>query len=211
MLVLAMLLSYLLGAIPVGYLLTKALKGVDIRRFGSGNVGATNVFRVVHPLAAVAVLILDIIKGIIPVTLFADWVLQLGSNFDPVLLRLILAVFAVSGHNWTIFLKFQGGKGIATSTGALLGLSLKIPALGLILGLCMGVWLLVLLTTGFVSLSSIIAACALPLLMIVFSQPLKLTIFAAALCLFAVYRHKSNIGKLLRGEEKKIFSAKNQS
>ena len=205
MFVLAIILSYLLGSIPVGYILSRALKGIDIRRFGSGNFGATNVFRVVSPTAGVVVLVLDMLKGAIPVTLVADLLLRSSVDYDQILLRLLLGLAAVCGHNWTIFLKFKGGKGVATTAGALLGLSFKIPCLGLIAGLCLGVWVLTVLSTGFISLGSILASVALPILMMVFNQPVKLLIFGAALCLFVAYRHKSNIRRLLRGEEKKIF------
>lgn len=202
---LAILISYLLGSIPVGYIVGQALKGIDVRRFGSGNFGATNVFRVVSPAAGVVVLILDMLKGVIPVAVIGDFVLRGMPEADQILVRLILAVCAVCGHNWTVFLKFKGGKGVATSAGALLGLSFKIPQLGLIAGLCLGVWVLVLLITGFVSLSSIVASISLPVFMLLFNQPFKLLIFGVALCLFVVYRHKSNIGRLLRGEEGKIY------
>jgi len=205
MLILTIILSYLLGSIPVGYILTRALKGIDIRRYGSGNFGATNVFRVVGPVAGVVVLVLDILKGVIPVTLFGDFLLRSHPDIDQVIVRLVLGLVSVCGHNWTIFLKFKGGKGVATTAGALLGLSFKIPSLGLIAGLCLGIWVLVVLVTGYVSLGSIIASISLPVFMVVFNQPFKLLIFAVALCLFVVYRHKSNIGRLLRGEEGKIF------
>lgn len=207
-LVLAMVISYLLGSIPTGYILTKALKGVDIRRFGSGNFGATNVFRVVSPLAGVVVLVLDMLKGVICVTFLGDFALANLSHLDPILIRLVLGVASVCGHNWTVFLKFKGGKGVATSAGALLGLSFKIPQLGLIAGLCLGVWLLIVFATGWVSLGSILAGISLPFFMLIFHQPFELLVFSVALCLFVVYRHKSNIGRLLRGEERKIFNTK---
>jgi len=205
MLILAIIFAYLLGSIPVGYILGRALKGIDVRRFGSGNFGATNVFRVVGPLPGLIVLALDIFKGLIPVAVFGDFLLYNFPGFDHIFVRLILAVAAVCGHNWTIFLNFKGGKGIATTTGALVGLSLKIPALGLIFGLCLGVWVLVVLITGYISLGSILAACSLPIFMLIFHQPAKLVVFAALLCVFAVYRHNSNIRRLLRGEEGKVW------
>lgn len=207
MLILAASLSYLLGSIPVGYVLVRVLKGIDVRQYGSGNFGATNVFRVAGPPAGIVVLVLDVLKGVFVVTVIADFLLRNQPGFDHILVRLILGLACVCGHNWTIFLKFKGGKGVATSAGALLGLSFKIPSLGLIAGLCLGIWLLVVLVTGFVSLSSILAAFALPVFMLVFSQPFKLLIFAVALCLFVIYRHKSNIRRMLRGEERRIFSS----
>ena len=210
MFILAIGLAYVLGSIPSGYLLTKVLKGIDIRRYGSGNFGATNVFRVVGPLAGVTVLILDALKGIIAVTVLTDFVLHAQTGLDLVLVRLVLGLAAICGHNWTVFLQFKGGKGVATTAGVLVGLSWKIPPLGLIGVFCLVIWMLVVLTTGFVSLGSIIASCALPIFMLAFNQPFKLIIFAAALCLFVVYRHKSNIRRLLRGEEGKIFRSRKQ-
>ncbi|NQT00124.1 MAG: glycerol-3-phosphate acyltransferase, partial [Candidatus Omnitrophica bacterium] len=138
MLVLTIIVAYLLGSIPTGYIFARLLRGIDIRSFGSGNFGATNVFRVVSPAAGVAVLVLDILKGVISVTVLADYALNSSAGLDPVLVRLVLGVVAVCGHNWTAFLKFKGGKGVATTAGALLGLSFKIPELGLIAGLCLG-------------------------------------------------------------------------
>jgi len=205
LLIVAIVSSYLLGSIPVGYILGRALKGIDIRRYGSGNFGATNIFRVVSPVAGVAVLALDMLKGVIPVIVFGNFVLRSLPHFDPILVCLSLGVAAVCGHNWTVFLKFKGGKGVATTIGALLGLSFKIPHLGLIVGLCLGVWALIVLTTGFVSLGSIAASVALPVFIMMFNLSFKLLVFAVVLCLFAVYRHKSNIRRLLRREEKSIF------
>jgi len=211
MLIPAVILSYLLGSIPVGYILGKVLRGTDVRCYGSGNFGATNIFRVISPTAGIVVLILDMLKGVIPVIVFGDFLLRGLPELDPLLVRLSLALASICGHNWTIFLKFKGGKGVATTAGALAGLSFKLPFLGLIAGLCLGIWLLIVLTTGYVSLGSIMAACALPVFMIVFNQPFKLIIFAVALCLFVVYRHKSNIRRLLRGEEGRIFLDKTLS
>ncbi|MBU3934016.1 MAG: glycerol-3-phosphate 1-O-acyltransferase PlsY [Candidatus Omnitrophica bacterium] len=205
MLILAIILSYLLGSIPVGYILARLLKDIDIRRYGSGNFGATNVFRAVSPVAGVVVLVLDMLKGVIAVIVIGDFLLHSLPQLDQVLVRLSLGLAAVCGHNWTVFLKFKGGKGVATTAGALLGLSFKIPQLGLIAVFCLGVWVLVVLITGFISLASIVASLALPLFMLVFNQPFRLLIFGVVLCLFVVYRHKTNIRRLLRGEEKKVF------
>ena len=199
------ILSYLLGAIPFGYLITRFLRHSDIRKMGSGNPGATNVFRMVGPVPGVVTLILDVLKGLVCVVFISNLALRTEPCMSSVLVLLIMGAAAVCGHNWTVFLKFKGGKGMATSAGVMIGLSIRIPQVAIIVGLCFGVWLLVLLLTGYVSLASITTACALPICMVVFSQPLELIVFAVALCLFAVYRHKSNIGRLLRGEEKKMF------
>ena len=207
MLIAALIFSYLLGSIPVGYILARLLKGIDIRNCGSGNFGATNVFRAVSPVAGVVVLVLDMLKGIIAVIVLGDFLLHSLPQLDQILVRLSLGLAAVCGHNWTVFLKFKGGKGVATTAGALLGLSFKIPQLGLIVVFCLGVWVLVVLINGFISLGSIVASVALPLFMLVFKQPFRLLIFGVVLCLFVVYRHKSNIRRLLRGQEKKIFQS----
>lgn len=199
------LCSYLLGAIPFGYIITKILRGVDIRTLGSHNPGATNVYRSVGPVPGVITLILDIAKGIIPVVIIGDLVLSTEPCMSMVVVRLIIAVAAVCGHNWSLFLGLKGGKGMATSAGVLVGLSIKIPALGMIVGLCLGCWIVIFVASGYVSLASISAALLLPIFMVVFNQPIELVVFAVALCLFAVYRHKSNIGRLLTGEEKRMF------
>ncbi|MBN3038708.1 MAG: glycerol-3-phosphate 1-O-acyltransferase PlsY [Candidatus Omnitrophica bacterium] len=199
------ILCYLLGSIPFGYIITRGLRNIDIRNHGSGNVGATNVFRVVGPIPGISVFILDMLKGLTAVIFIAGLVLRTEPCIDTTLLRLIYAVACVCGHNWTIFLNFKGGKGMATSAGVIIGLSLKIPSLGMIFLLCMGFWVLILLISGTVSLASIAAAFLLPIFMVVFNQSLELIIFAVALCLFAIYRHKTNISRLLRGEEKKFF------
>lgn len=206
-LILAIVISYILGSIPAGYILGRALKGIDVRRYGSGNFGATNVFRVIGPAAGLAVLLFDMLKGAIPVILFGNFVLQGSPGLDPILVPLSLAVATVCGHNWALFLNFQGGKGVATTIGAFLGLSFKIPHLGLLVGLCLGIWALVVLATGFVSLGSILASISLPILIMVFNLPFKLLAVSVLLCLFVVYRHKSNISRLLRKEEKSIFQA----
>ena len=203
--ILAAFASYLVGAIPFGYIITKILRRVDIRTLGSHNPGATNVYRSVGPVPGVITLVLDIAKGIVPVIVFGDLALSTEPCMSLVLVRLIIAVAAVCGHNWTVFLGFRGGKGMATSAGVLIGLSVKIPTLGMIVGLCLGCWIIVFFLSGYVSLASIAAAILLPIFMAVFSQPVELVVFAVALCLFAVYRHKSNDGRLLRGQERRMF------
>lgn len=200
----AIIISYLLGSIPTGYIFARVLRHIDIRRYGSKNIGATNVFRIVGPPAGLTVLILDMLKGVIAVTVFGDFALVGLPEIDEVLLRLILGFTSVCGHNWTIFLQFKGGKGVATTVGLLLGVSFKVSALGLILGICLLLWLLVVLITGYVSLASLAASVALPIFLAVFNQPLSLIIFTVVLCLFVIYRHKSNIRRLLRGQERKI-------
>ena len=110
-------LAYLIGSIPTAYILGKVIKGIDIRNYGSGNVGATNVFRVIGKKWGVLALFLDIIKGTIPVLLLFNLIVE---DFSTVLYaQLLIGFFAVCGHNWTIFLKFKGGKGVATTAGVI--------------------------------------------------------------------------------------------
>ncbi len=205
MIILGLILSYLIGSIPTAYIFGKTYRGIDIRDHGSGNVGATNVFRVLGKGPGIIVLVLDIIKGILPVAILPD-ILGLTQNVP----RLLMAVAAVSGHNWTVFLNFQGGKGIATSLGVLIGLTIKIAGLRFVLLLTVMVWLLCFLLTGFVSLSSILAATLLPVLMVITVQPLEIICMGVVFCVFVVLRHRPNIKRLLAGQEPRvnIFSAR---
>lgn len=205
---LAITISYLLGSIPTAYLFGKLAAGRDIRREGSGNIGATNVFRVIGKLAGVVVLLFDIAKGFIAVALIGGFFSGFGLILSEEWFRVLLALAVVCGHNWTIFLHFKGGKGVATSMGVLLGLATQINALWPILGLTILVWILAFFLTHYVSVGSILAAISLPLWMVVFSQCFSLVLLSATLCLFIVYKHKSNIKRLFRKEEKRIYFIK---
>src|SRR3989338_5104487 len=117
LLAISLVLSYLIGSIPTSYIFAKALKGIDIRQFGSGNVGATNTYRVVGKLPGLLVLIIDILKGLICVALVAKLFLRLGVTIEPTTYGMILGFMAIVGHIWSVFLGFKGGKGVATSAG----------------------------------------------------------------------------------------------
>ena len=197
--ILGILISYLIGSFPTAYLFGKWYKGIDIRQHGSGNMGATNVFRVLGKIQGMIVLILDIIKGIIPPTIVAD---TLG--LDQIIVRVFLGLVAVCGHNWTIFLGFKGGKGIATSLGVLVGLTIEIPGLRPVLLVCVGTWIVLFLISGYVSLSSIIAAIILPLAMVGTNQPFEMVMLGVIFCIFVVLRHKTNIQRLLSGKESRV-------
>ena len=194
------ILAYLIGSIPVAYIFGRVLKNIDIREHGSGNMGATNAFRVLGRGPGIAVLILDIIKGIIPVTFLAN-VFGLRDPFSLV----IIAVAVVAGHNWTIFLGFKGGKGMASSLGVMIGLAIQLPGLRIVLGIVTLIWLALFLSFGYVSLASIAAAVVLPILMVVFSAPFPMTVMAIVLCIFIVFRHRSNIKRLARGQENRVI------
>ena len=196
---LGMIISYLIGAIPTAYIYGKLSKRIDIRRHGSGNVGATNVFRVLGKGAGATVLICDILKGVLAVAVVPDFL-----RVTEVIHRVILALVVVSGHNWTIFLNFKGGKGIATSLGALIGLTIKIAVIRPVLLGTVCVWLVCFLSTGYVSLSSIVASVLLPLMMAGTNQPIEIIRLGVIFCLFVVLRHRPNIKRLLSGQEPRV-------
>lgn len=190
--------AYLIGSIPTGYIFGRALKGVDIREFGSGNLGATNVFRVMGRLPGILVLVIDMLKGFVCATYIASFFLYISPAARPELYRVLAGLAAIAGHNWTVFLKFRGGKGVATSAGVVIGLVPKIFWLGFL------VWTIVFSVTGYISVASIIASIAVPLFTLVFSEPTETVIFMSILCLVIVYKHRSNIKRLQDGEEKRI-------
>jgi len=193
-----MLIAYLIGAIPTGYLFAKSKKDIDLRRHGSGNVGATNVLRTVGKLAALLTLIIDIFKGFAVVTLLpkVTYDASMSVSYDQFLAALGLCV--VIGHVWAIFLKFKGGKGVATSAGVLLGLCPKLLLVGL------GVWILVFALSRIVSLASIIAAISIPAGSWFFGYPNAIRLMVVALAVLILVTHRSNITRLLKREEKKV-------
>jgi len=184
-------LGYLLGSIPFGYLIAKAY-GVDIRQCGSGNIGATNVLRIVGKTPGVAVFICDFLKGLLPV-LAVLYILRQEKSATAVNIAALIGGCAILGHNYSVWLKFKGGKGISTSAGVFLGL-MPLTLLGAV-----AVWGLVFYTTRYVSLASVWAALALPL--IEFCLPIfglterkpLLLILAVLLSVMAVWRHRSNL------------------
>ena len=197
-LIVGMILAYLIGSFPTAFLFAKFLKGVDIRKVGSGNVGATNVYRSVGKLTGFAVLFIDILKGAIPVFLFPP-ILQLGFDSNPELPRILIGSSAIIGHVWTVFLRFKGGKGVATTAGVLLALSPKV------LGCAFIVWVIIFAISKYVSLASIIAASLLPIFGYFFTKNITLTIFFTIVAILGILKHKSNISRLLNGTEHKVL------
>lgn len=191
--------SYLLGSIPTSYIFGKLFKGVDIREHGSGNVGATNVYRVVGKLPGFIVLALDLAKGLIPVTLFSGFLLNRGAGFDRETIQVFLGASVIAGHIWTIFLRFKGGKGVATAAGVVLGIEPKFLILALL------IWIIVFVIIRYVSTSSICSALSIPVIFALSGASSKLVIFTAVISFIIIYRHRPNIERLIRGEEKKIF------
>ena len=187
-------LSYLLGSIPTGFLIGKYLKNIDLRKIGSGSTGATNVLRNIGKWPALFVFIIDVGKGILAVK-----IAQYSS--DEVLIEVLAGIFAISGHIWPIWLKGKGGKAVATGLGMFLALSWKVGLASL------GIFLIVLTQSKFVSLSSISAAMLLPVFMFVYlgnnylHPYFFISLFVA---LLVIWKHRTNINRLLKGEESKI-------
>jgi glycerol-3-phosphate acyltransferase PlsY len=193
---LTIVIAYLIGSFPTAYLAGRLLKGVDIRTIGSGNVGATNVMRVLGTGWGVTTLVIDLIKGYVTVAFVAPLICPDAASLP--MHRIIACVAVIAGHNWMIFLGFKGGKGAATTAGAFLALA---PLVGL---LSFGLWGVIVAVTRYVSLGSIIAGIALPLLMLAFRQPPLYLYFSIVITVVLVYAHRHNISRLLSGTERKL-------
>ena len=187
------LISYLLGSIPTGFLIGKYLKNIDLRLIGSGSTGATNVLRNVGKWPALFVFIIDVGKGLIAVKI-AQYYANQG------LIEVLAGISAISGHIWPIWLKGKGGKAVATGLGMFLALSWKVGLASL------GVFLIVLAKSKFVSLSSISAALLLPIFMFFnlgnFINPYFF--ISLIVSLLVIWKHRTNINRLIKGEESKI-------
>jgi glycerol-3-phosphate acyltransferase PlsY len=183
---------YLIAAIPTGVVLTRLLGLEDVRSKGSGNIGATNVYRVAGKLPGILTLVGDILKGYLPLLAVTLW-------FRPTPGELGLAgLVAIVGHCYPVYLRFKGGKGVATALGIFL--VLDPPAL---LGGCL-VFLAVVATTRFISLGSVLAAVTVPLLTLLLGRPLPLGLAACAIGLLIVWRHRDNLRRLLAGTENRF-------
>lgn len=190
---LLLVLAYLLGATPTGLWVGKRFHGVDLRRVGSGNLGATNTFRVLGWKAALPVMLVDLLKGWFPTWLFP----RIDVDGSPWAWTLAYGGAAILGHCYSVWVRFRGGKGVATSGGVFLALA---PWAMLAAA---AVWAIVVATSRIVSLGSVLAALALPVAVALTPHEggSALTIFSAALALFVIAAHRSNLGRLLRGEE----------
>ncbi|MCP5524987.1 MAG: glycerol-3-phosphate 1-O-acyltransferase PlsY [Verrucomicrobiales bacterium] len=197
---LILLLSYLLGSIPSGFLVARA-KGVDLRTVGSGNIGATNAMRVLGKPLGIFVLLADAAKGALACAFLPGVAARLTATVPGGDWPVIAAgVAAILGHNFTCWLRFKGGKGIATSAGVLLVLMPKA------LGVCLAIWLVVFALSRIVSLASILAAAALPLAVWSLGRGTPLVVVATGLGVLAIYRHRANIQRLLKGTEPRLGS-----
>lgn len=193
---LAVLGAFCLGGVPFGYLAGQMIRGIDIRKHGSGNTGATNVLRVLGPGIGIPVLILDIFKGVVAVTAAGYW-------SDASWLPVVCGLAAVAGHIFTPFLGFRGGKGVATASGVFMALT-PLAFLGALF-----LFILTVFITRYVSLGSMIAVTALFTILLIqnilgdFDQPWRL-ILAGLVAVLIIVRHRTNIGRLIQGRENKL-------
>ncbi|MBC6480211.1 MAG: glycerol-3-phosphate 1-O-acyltransferase PlsY [Hormoscilla sp. GM7CHS1pb] len=196
-----LLLAYLLGSLPTGYLAGRWLQGIDIREHGSGSTGATNVLRTLGKFPAIAVLLVDVLKGVLAIALvdlvYAFDPLHAIASWQPWMVTLA-GLGAILGHSKSIWLNFKGGKSVATSLGILLAMSWQV---GLLTMVVFGVGMAI---SRIVSLSSIAGAIALSGIMFLLGQPLAYELFAIAASLYAIWLHRSNIQRLLAGTEPKV-------
>jgi glycerol-3-phosphate acyltransferase PlsY len=194
------IIGYLLGSIPFGYLVGRA-KGIDIRAYGSRNIGATNVLRVVGKPWGLTVFFADALKGFAAVQIALLIAARAGGGTRyPEFYAILAAAACVIGHSFPIWLGFRGGKGVATSAGAIFGI-MPLAAVSIFL-----VWLLVFQTTRYVSVASIAAACALPVVVVVLiwlklTHGVVLVYFSIVMTAIVVWQHRSNLSRLLRGSE----------
>ena len=197
------MLSYLAGSIPTSIIMSKLTRGIDIRDYGSGNAGATNVIRVLGWKIGIIVIIVDVGKGVLATLLIS----KLNIDSIPIshnLVQIIAGLSAVLGHIWTIFAGFKGGKGVGTAAGMLFSLY---PMAGIV---CLIIFLLVLLTARYVSVSSMTAAISLPIVILIlnkffdYSISNELFYFAIVMAALIVFTHRSNLKRLINGEENRI-------
>lgn len=193
--------AYIMGSIPFGFLMGKLFGGGDVRRSGSGNIGATNVARVVGPVPGLLTLLLDAAKG-----WFAVW-LAIRFVHGQALGMVLAGLFAMLGHCFPVWLRFRGGKGVATAAGVFLALCPPaMLAAGILFLLVVGFW-------RYVSLASIAAAAAIPLLIYLlwaphFAPPQSVTLTSLAIAVLVIFQHRGNMGRLARGEEPKFSLSK---
>ena len=189
----ALLLAYLMGSIPFGVVIGKLFYHVDVRQHGSGNVGTTNVFRVLGKKAGVAVLVCDMLKGFIPAFTAAYFLRET----DPWLV-IVIAAAPVVGHMYSVFLKGSGGKGVATGAGVVLAL---VP---LAFGIIAVVWVLLILVTRYVSLASLVATLLVPVFVFALGDPLPYLIASLLVTVGIFWAHRGNIRRLLNGTENRV-------
>lgn len=190
--ILVIIICYLLGSVPFGYIIGKLFKKIDIREYGSGNIGTTNAFRILGPVLASLVLIGDIGKGVFSIYLVRFL------NIDSLFILIIAGLAVICGHDWSLFLRFKGGKGVATTFGVIFSFNLVISILAVI------VWVIIIIFIKYASLASISSLTAVVIFMILLKQPYEYVIFSIIILILTVFKHKENIKRLRLGKEKKF-------
>ena len=193
--IIVILCSYIIGSIPSGLILGKTFWNVDLREHGSKNIGATNAWRTLGKLPGFIVFVADLLKGMVGVYL---GMLLVGTSTA----MIIGGIVAIIGHSLSLFLKFKGGKGVATGLGVIIMLMPTVSAIVFI------IWLVIVMISKYVSLASIIAAICVPIFAFILGMPFEFVAFGVVAALFVIYRHKSNIGRLMNGTENKIKAGK---
>ena len=207
-LIFLMLISYLAGSTPTSIIIGHITKGIDIRKHGSGNAGATNVYRVLGWKFALIVIIVDVFKGWLPAAIFAPAFFYAQIIPDLGVVQILCGFSAVLGHTYTIFAGFKGGKGVGTLAGVLLAL---FPLAFLF---CLAVAIITIILTGYVSLASILASASLPIFLFLLPPfigiepaPLSLMVFSLLIPWFITFTHRSNLQRLRSGEENRFDKA----
>lgn len=190
--VFVLIIIYLIAAIPTGVVLSRLMGSEDIRQKGSGNIGATNVYRVAGKLAGVLTLLGDTLKSFLPLLAYQSWLTPSPTEFG------IASVAAIVGHCYPIYLKFKGGKGVATALGIFLILSAKAVLVAL------SIFILTVAITRHISLGSILAAMSAPVLILLLDHPQPIFLATLFIALLVIWRHRSNISRLLDGTESRF-------
>ncbi len=194
-LVSSIMLAYIIGSFPTSYVMARMVKGIDIMEVGSKNAGATNVLRSVGKLPALITLIIDVLKGVIAVTIVTNFFYQFDIDLQYDAYRGIMALTVVCGHIWSVFLKFKGGKGVATT----IGVAIALTPFALIPSAI--VWFLVFYVTSYVSLASIMALLLFPAIACILKYPFYIILSSVVICSISIYKHRENITRLVRGQE----------
>lgn len=185
-----LLLSYLLGAVPSGYIAGRTLRGIDLRQHGSGNLGATNAFRVLGPRVAALVMLFDVMKGFVPTVVFPEL-----AGVPTLAWAMAFGAAAIVGHVFSVFVAFRGGKGVATAAGVFLGLAPWAVLAGF------AVWLVVLRLGRMVSLASVTAAVSMSVILALTDDRPAVLALGLGVAAFIVFAHRANIARIVRGEE----------
>ncbi len=204
-LIISIIIAYLVGSFPTSYIMARLVKGIDIRDAGSKNAGATNVLRVVGKAPALVTLIVDICKGLLVVTLVTDYFYSFDIPLVYDFYKPFMGFVAIAGHIWPVFLKFRGGKGVATTLGVALGIA------PLVLLPTLAIWIIVFSLKSYVSLASILSLISFPIFACVFNSSIYTTVFSVAICAIVIYKHKENIRRLMKGQENKTVISKSES